>query len=399
MMKKLKFILTALIAVFIITACQEDDDLDFVAQEATDLTFSTSFLDSYILNPAVSSSLGERFTWDNANFGVPTNVTYSLQGATMEDFSDYVADDNLYNLGNTTGNELPVTVGQMIALAEAAGLDNDPSTDDIPNTGTVYFRLMAVVGDEGLPSYSAVQGLAVELQEGEPTGGICEVATLYGVGAGLPDAGWDWATPVELACTMDGVWSGTVNFQNDAGNNNFRFFTVNSDWASGRNYPFYVDAGYTIDNKLVDAMDGDNNFAFVGASGSYVLTIDTNELTITLEGTGTCEVDTLYGVGAGLPTAGWDWATPVELICSSDGVWSGYIELQNNGGADNNFRFFTVNSDWASGRNYPFYTDAGYTIDSNLVDAMDGDNNFAFTGTSGTYLLTIDTNNLTITLE
>ena len=401
-MKNLKFIVLTCIAVLSFAACQQDDDLEFVATEATDLAFSTTFLDNYVLNSTLSDNLAERFTWNNADFGVATNVTYSLQAATLADFSDYIASDELYNLGNTSGNEIPVTVGQMIDLAEAAGLDNDPATE-ASNVGSLYFRLMAVVGDEGLPTMSDVQALNVELQEQTEVieTGECEVDVLYAVGAGLPTAGWDWGTPVELACTQDGVWSGNVEFTTD-GDANFRFFTVSGDWATGRNYPYYVDAGYAIDSNFENAMDDDNNFKFVGTSGVYFLTIDTNTPAITLgpaQGDGTCEFDVIYGVGAGLVDTGWDWGNPAQFVCVSDGVWSGSVALQNNGGADNNFRFFTILDDWASGRNYPFYVDAGYTIDSELVDAMDDDNNFAFIGTTGTYTITIDTNNLTINLD
>lgn len=185
-MKNFKFILLACIAVLSFTACQEDDDLDFVAKEATGLTFNTSFLDNYILNASLSNNLAERFTWENANFDIPTNVTYRLQGATMEDFSDYVEDDALYDLGSTPENELPVTVGQMLALANAAGLDNNPGT----NTGVLYFRLMAVVGEEGLPSYSNIQGLNVELQEQSTGGGSGIMPATWGVvGSGYNDWG------------------------------------------------------------------------------------------------------------------------------------------------------------------------------------------------------------------
>ena len=59
---------------------------------------------------------------------------------------------------------------------------------------------------------------------------------------------------------------------------------------------------------------------------------------------------------------------------------------------------FLLEGDWL-GRNYPWYVDEGYTIDSNFVDAQDGDNNFAFVGTSGVYNLTLDTNNKTISID
>ena len=233
--------------------------------------------------------------------------------------------------------------------------------------------------------------------------GNCELDVLYGVGAGLPDAGWAWTSPVILNCTGEGVYTAFVSLQNNGGaDNNFRFFTSEGDWASGLNYPYFADAGYTIDSNFEDAMDGDNNFAFTGVTGYYYLEIDTTNKTIILsdpQSYGTCEFDVLYGVGAGLPTAGWGWTTPVIFNCTGEGAYTAYVELQNNGGADNNFRFFTSDGDWASGRNYPWYVDAGYTIDSNFEDAMDGDNNFAFVGTSGTYFLTIDDTNKTITLE
>jgi hypothetical protein len=41
----------------------------------------------------------------------------------------------------------------------------------------------------------------------------------------------------------------------------------------------------------------------------------------------------------------------------------------------------------------------GYTIDSDLSNAMDDDSNFLFDGTPGTYTVTVNTVNLTITVE
>ncbi|NRA92563.1 MAG: hypothetical protein HRU26_07740, partial [Psychroserpens sp.] len=259
----------------------------------------------------------------------------------------------------------------------------------------------AFVGTDGT-YFLTIDSNNLEITLGPPQGdgsAACEFDQLYGVGAGLTDTGWDWGNPAVFSCVADGIYSGTVNLQSTADNNNFRFFTVLDDWASGRNYPFYADAGYTIDSNLVNAMDGDLNFAFVGTDGEYTVTIDTNNLTISLTaGEASCEFDQLYGVGAGLVDTGWDWGNPAVFTCTSNGVYSGTVALQSGDGT-NNFRFFTILDDWASGRNYPFYTDAGYTIDSDLVDAMDDDNNFAFVGTDGTYTITIDTNNLTISVD
>jgi len=214
---------------------------------------------------------------------------------------------------------------------------------------------------------------------------------LYVVGAGASDAGWDWTTPVELV--LQGTkYSGNINLINDA----FRFFTVNSDWGSGRNYPFYESAGYTIDSNLANAMDGDSNFQFTGTPGQYFIEIDTDAKTITLGPPvigPNCNFDQLWLVGAGIVDAGWSWDTPVALPCTGNGTYSGNVALTNDA-----FRIFSVNNDWGTGTNYPTYEGDGYTIDSNFSNAMDGDSNFSFDGTPDTYFLTVDDINKTITL-
>ncbi|OMP31890.1 SusE domain-containing protein [Mangrovimonas sp. DI 80] len=219
----------------------------------------------------------------------------------------------------------------------------------------------------------------------------CEFDQLWLVGAGVPDAGWGWDTPVALPCTGNGVYSGNVNFSNDA----FRFFTVEGDWGSGLNYPYYEGAGYTIDSNFTNANDGDSNFSFTGTPGEYYLSVDTINKTITLgEAQIECEYETLWIVGAGVPDAGWGWDTPVAFPCTGAGVYSAEVTFTNDA-----FRFFTVNADWGSGLNYPYYEGEGYTIDANFANANDGDSNFSFVGTPGTYTLTMDTVNKTITLQ
>lgn len=396
-MKNIKILTLFILGLLSLNSCEDNDSLTYIAQPQGDFEFTNTFLSEYTLTTATSSNIGERFEWNDADFTTPTNVTYELQKSIAGDFSDMEV------VGTTSASEYTVTIGDLLTYAGQAGLDNDPETEN-PDTGEVYFRVRAYVGtQEAEEMMSSSAALTLVLPEVAGSGPVCEFDQLWGVGAGLPDAGWGWTTPDRFACIGDGVYGANVNLQNNGGaDNNFRFFTVEGDWASGQNYPWYVDAGYTIDSNLVDAMDGDNNFAFVGTSGYYYLEIDTVNKTIILDDPqsyGTCEYDVLYGVGAGLPTAGWGWTSPVIFNCTGEGVYTAVVELQNNGGADNNFRFFTVDGDWASGRNYPWYADAGYTIDANFEDAMDGDNNFAFVGTSGTYFLTIDDTNMTITLE
>lgn len=273
-MKKLKFIILTFIAVVSFTACETDDDLEFVANEAEGIEFNTSFLENYVLNATVPNNLAERFTWNSADFGVPTNITYYLQGATMADFSDYTPDvagePSLRDLGSTTANplanEIPVTVGQMLALAEVAGLDNDPDSAE-PNTGMIYFRLMAVVGDSGLPSYSNIKGLNVELQEQTSGGGSGIMPATWGVvGSGYndwgnagPDGQFYTTSETDVFVAYVTLIDGEVKFRE------------NNEWTN--------DFGDDGADGTLDA--GGANIAVT--AGDYKITLDLNTNTYTME--------------------------------------------------------------------------------------------------------------------
>lgn len=223
----------------------------------------------------------------------------------------------------------------------------------------------------------------------------CNYDQLWVVGAGAVDAGWNWSNPIPITCTGTGVYEGNINLTNDA----FRFFTDKAtEWASTNfNYPYYENEGYTIDANLVNANDGDSNFKFEGTPGTYFLTIDDVNKTITLGPQQTqCTLEQLWLVGAGVPDAGWGWASPVSLPCTGAGIYSGSVTFANDA-----FRFFLDRSkEWGSDSyNFPYFENEGYTIDANFENAADGDSNLKFIGTPGTYTLTVDTGNKTITIN
>ena len=382
-----------LIALLSFNACEMDDDVVFKASADDSIAFTNTFLTEYVLTPAASGNIGERFTWNSIDVGVPTNLSYDLEKSISGNF-----DTDGATIGTTSGNEIAITIGDMLGFANEAGLDNDPSTDN-PDTGEVHFRIKAYAGDGGVPSYSASQALTLHLPEESSNSAVCDNDQLFLVGAGLPFTGWDWASPSTVICNGTNVYSGNIHLD-ASGDANFRCFTTATDWGSGLNYPYFEDAGFTIDSNFENAGDGDSNFKFLGTSGFYNLTVDMINKTITLSdpsSLGNCDYDQLWAVGAGLPDAGWDWATPVQLMCEGDNVYQGFLNLDADG--DANFRFFTTATDWGSGLNYPYFEDAGFTIDSNFENAGDGDSNFKFIGTTGGYFISIDMINKTITLE
>ncbi len=256
------------------------------------------------------------------------------------------------------------------------------------NDGDSNFQFIGTAGEYFLE----IDMDAKTITLGPPVvGPNCNNDQLWLVGAGIATAGWNWDNPTELPCTGNGVYSGNVEFANDS----FRFF-LQQDWGpDSNNFPHYVNEGYTIDSNFVDAMDGDNNFSFVGTPGTYLLTVDDINKTITLGPPELeCDQEQLWLVGAGIATAGWNWDSPTDLPCVGNGVYSATVELANDA-----FRFF-LQPDWGpDSYNFPYFENEGYTIDPNFENAQDGDNNFNFIGTPGTYTLTLDTVNKTITLQ
>ncbi|WP_456440632.1 SusE domain-containing protein [Psychroserpens sp.] len=318
--------------------------------------------------------------WTDPNFAPESSVLidYYIEIATAG--TNFAA---VESLGNTQERTLSFTHDELNAAALNLGLQAD-----IASMLDLRVRSVLETTSGDLERNSELITITVTPYE------TALPPILYGVGAGMPDAGWGWDTPAEFTL-IGNIYSGNVNLSPDNGGN-FRFFTIDGDWGSGQNYPWYESRGYTIDSNLVNANDGDFNFQFIGTAGEYSLEIDTENKTITLGNPSVgpnCNYDQLWLVGAGVPDAGWGWDTPVQLPCTGSGIYAGNVNLANDA-----FRFFTAEGDWGSGLNFPYYMGEGYTIDPNFSDAMDGDNNFSFTGTTGEYFLTVDTINKTINL-
>jgi hypothetical protein len=276
-MKRSPILFLTIIALLIFNACKNDDDLNFTIQpDPEGIGFLNTFLDQYTLAEIVKDNVAERFTWNPIEFtGTATAVTYELQESTSTEFTDYII------AGSTSSIELPVTIGQFLDFAEEAGLDNDPDTEEAPNTGQIYFRVRAYSGEgtsNSIENISEVKALTVFLPE--PTGEEEPVIPLIAVPGN--HQGWDPPTAPLLAASSatttdyEGfVWlDGEFKFIAPDGDGAFNW--GNLDWgdASG------VNGSYTE----VLIADGEGNIGTDAAEGSgyYLVNADTDALTYSL---------------------------------------------------------------------------------------------------------------------
>lgn len=194
---------------------------------------------------------------------------------------------------------------------------------------------------------------------------------LYITGAGI--GGWDkpgTGASIKMTYMKPGVFSVTANFVNDS----FRFF-AQPDWApTSYNFPYFT----TVDPAFTNANDGDKNFKFVGTPGPMKIIVDLNAKTVS-------GIPVLYMTGTGV--GAWDkpgTGASISMTYISPGVFES-TNTFTNGGA---FRFF-AQADWSpTSYNFPYFT----TVDSNFVNANDGDKNFQFVGTTGSHKIHVDLN-------
>ena len=262
-MKKLKLFIIATIAVFSFNACQQDDDLEFVAAPVGDFMFTNTFLQEYLLTQETSDNIAERFVFSDANFEAPTNVNYQLQYSIIGDFSDAM---DISAATNT--NEIAITIGDLLDMAEAAGLDNDPDTPE-SDSGTFAFRVRAYPGDGGSTTelFSMVQMISVRWIEQATGGGGIEPSAWGVVGSGYNDWGNAGADGVFYTTEQADVYVAYVNLI--AGAIKFR---ENNDWTNN--------FGDTGADGTLEA--GGDDIMVTTASG-YKITLDLGANTYTME--------------------------------------------------------------------------------------------------------------------
>jgi len=191
--------------------------------------------------------------------------------------------------------------------------------------------------------------------------------------------GWDLNKALEMHSVGGGEFEVIGQFQE---NGKFRFF-VSPDWAADQ-YGHSFFASGTIDSKLGDGADGDSNFLFNSTTGVYKLVVNINTKTITVEAT---DEPTLYLIG---DDQGWNLGNAFKMTWLGGGKYTGKTNFTNNA----IFRFFD-RPDWSAGfGNFPYFEEG--TISPQLINGGGNDSNFKFTGTTGSYTITVDLYNLEV---
>jgi starch-binding outer membrane protein SusE/F len=379
-----KSILTLVFAAGMVS-CEDESNFEYISK--TNETFNIitpQSNESVILNESTPNNPAISLTWERAPYSSPAEVQYVVQiGKAGENFANGVQD-----ILTTSNTNAIIKMGELNTPALIAGA--------VPFIQSpIEIRIKATIGTNGVePVYSAPITYQVT------TFGCLGQ---YAVGAGLPDAGWNWNTPISLVCENN-ILTMRTNFANN-GNDSFRIFTEAGNWGSGRNYPYYANAGYKISSALVNANDGDQNFKFVGTTGIHKMIINEVNKSIQIgQSTVTSGIEptSYWLVGAATP-GGWSWDNnnETELRKIGNGVYEAIFVLTSTN--DANFRLWTANNGGASwgepNRNFPWYVNNGYTIDADLINANDGDSNFKYVGPTGLVRFKIDDIAKTITVD
>ncbi len=345
-MKKITNLFIAFIAIISLNACSEDDDFTFTAKpDPEGISFTNSTSEVYTLKASNADNLAERFVWNEVDFDVPAPVNYELQGSASESFESYSV------LGDVTVTNVSVTVASMLELAAEAGLDNDPETD-LPNTGNLFFKVRAYVGDDAgnvVDQTSEVLSLAVILPEGDTEEGP-SFKELFLVGDATA-AGWDPNnnnTPLFRDAENENQYYFTGYF----GAGEFKLLEINN-WQP----QWGLKDGSVTNSELL----GEDPNAFpVATAGYYTFSINTEDLTYTFESydaTAVTTYDILGIVGAGT-SVGWpgdDNPTPDIKMTNSEfdkHIWQANDVVLTDGPLK--FRAnLAWDVSWGGGENFP----------------------------------------------
>ena len=367
-MRKLKYMLMAVLAPALFVACEEDLDTVTYDQEAavtSVLTIPATSLE--LLAENAEDTLA--FEWTQADLGYSAAVNYVLEvDVTGKSFSQ-----------PSVLVSLPIdkTVETMVFEISVKDLNNTlikqlGKYEDLEVDGPVVFefRVLASVSSV-LELVSATATSEISVYSGALPG-------IYMIGEGV--GGWSLDLAVEVFHAGAPDTYHTKAYFSQA---NFRFFNQ-PDWGASI-------GGYDVftvypEEYLAESSDDDPNFAFVGAAGWYEIVVNVAAGSIELA---PIDDPTVYLTGSA--THGWDFDEPVTSIkWVNYNRWEGEVDFIKDG----HFRFFGQ-KDW-SPASYGHDTVVNYDTDFIIIAEGHGDPNWQFVAESGTYYVVLDLEFMTV---
>ncbi len=348
-------ILITFLGVFFCTSCSDDTAKPTVKSAPAPNELQAPSASPYVLTLDQKQNTFEIFKWTPIDFGFPASVTYTVQiDVASNNFHSAIA------VASSNTLDAAITVGDMNTKLLDLGLIPEEAAD-------IDIRIASSVVDNGPLGYSNVRTITV-------TPYATSFPSIYAMGDAWQGNG------IEVPSSVFKKYETLALFTNGT---TFQLFEQRDLGAPSFNYPFFT----TVDPLLENSNDDNASFKFIGTTGWYKINLDFKTKTIVMA---TVDEPVLYMTGAALNGWNWDPGTPVKMNFVKPGVFEATATFKVQ-----TFRFF-AQADWGpASYNYPFFT----SVDSKFENANDGDKNLKFTGTPGSYKITVDLNAKAVTMN
>ncbi|MHC3021745.1 SusE domain-containing protein [Klebsiella pneumoniae] len=329
---------------------------------------------TFVLTEAEADNDFTLFEWSATVYSLDNlaNTKYILQ---MDVNSN--AFESPVTLQSAEATSFGITVGGLNQKLMGAGLEPAVAAD-------VYFRVVSFINDQNGYEAATSEVLSLNLT---PYTDVVIIKPIYLLGDAT-DPGWDNANALPLTHVEGSVFSIVANLQADK---YLKFISVLGQWTPqwGTDENGTSSGGNLVYRPTEDVPDP-AGIPSPSVAGEYLITVDTAALTYTI-GQPNPE---LFLLGDGSP-AGWDNAAATPLNGTS-GNYSITIDLPGGGF----LKFITTLGQWA-----PQYgtdetgTATGGPLVYRPTEDIPDPAGIPAPAAAGTYTITVNTNDLTYTIE
>lgn len=246
-----------LIALICFTSCDEDGE-QFQASNVSSSILVEADISTIDLDDTNPDNPGVTLTWSDANYGVQTAITYTVEASSDQAFTNPVI------AGNSSGNAFSWTVRQLNSTSAQAGL---APFEFHP----LYVRIKSSIGAQNvLQSTSNTIVLSVKSYYNYP------FTDLYLVGPGCA-SGWDNNNnnpALFRSADNENLYTYTGYFNGDV----FKLLETRGAWA-----PQYGEDGSNLVYRATESDPDPSPIDNITAAGYYKYTANLGNLTFTVE--------------------------------------------------------------------------------------------------------------------